>query len=85
MRIEDVDKVKLSKACDKELLVLKLRFTQLWDKNFKDNDTVAVGSLNRNSFLKNYKLLLNEITLAVISTSPVVVIASFSVVTPAPE
>ena len=60
MRIEDVDKVKLSKAYDKELLILKLRFTQLWDKNFKGNDTAVVGSLNRNSFLKNYKLLLDE-------------------------
>jgi len=60
MRIEEVDKTKLSKACDKELLILKLRFTQLWDKNFKDNDTAVVGSLNRNRFLKHYKLLLTE-------------------------
>ena len=60
MRIEDVDKVKLSKTYDKELLILKLRFTQLWDKNFKDNTTAVVGSLNRNKFLKNYKLLLDE-------------------------
>ena len=60
MRIEETDKANLSKACDKELLILKLRFTQLWDKNFKDNDTAIVGSLNRNTFLKNYKLLLTE-------------------------
>jgi len=60
MRIEEVDKIKLSKACDKELLILKLRFTQLWDKNFKGNDTAIVGSLNRNEFLKNYSLLLGE-------------------------
>jgi len=60
MRIEEVTKTKLSKASDKELLVLKLRFTQLWDKNFKNNDDVVVGSLNRNKFLKNYKLLLTE-------------------------
>lgn len=61
MRIEEVDKVKLSKALDKELLILKLRFTQLWDKHFKDNTTAVVGSLNRNKFLKNYALLLDEI------------------------
>ena len=60
MRIEDIDKIKLSKAADKELLILKLRFGQLYDKNFKDNDTAIVGSLNRNRFLKSYKLLLNE-------------------------
>lgn len=60
MRIEEVDKIKLSKACDKELLILKLRFTQLWDKNFSKNDSVIVGSLNRNTFLKNYRILLDE-------------------------
>lgn len=60
MRIEEVTKTKLSKACDKELLILKLRFTQLWDKNFKDTTVDVVGSLNRNSFLKNYRLLLTE-------------------------
>ncbi|KKM48094.1 hypothetical protein LCGC14_1558010 [marine sediment metagenome] len=62
MRIEEVDKGKLSKAYDKELLILKLRFTQLWDKNFEGNDTAVVGSLNRNHFLKNFKLLLNEMS-----------------------
>jgi|GEM_PF-617495 len=60
MRIEEADKTKLSKAYDKELLILKLRFTQLFDKNFKDNDNTIVGSLNRNSFMKKYKLLLDE-------------------------
>ncbi len=60
MRIEEIDKVKLSKAYDKELLILKLRFTQLWDKNFKDNDVAVVGSLNRSKFLKHYRMLLNE-------------------------
>lgn len=61
MRIEEVNKTKLSKALDKELLILKLRFTQLWDKNFLKNDFAVVGSLDRNQFLKNYKLLLNEL------------------------
>jgi len=60
MRIEQVDKIKLSKACDKELLILKLRFTQLWDKVFVHDETASVGSLNRNKFLKNYKMLLDE-------------------------
>ena len=60
MRIEEVTKSKLSKAKDKELLILKLRFTQLWDKNFKDNDIAVVGSLDRSKFLKNYRLCLTE-------------------------
>jgi len=62
MRIEDITKERLAKASDKELLILKLRQTQLFDKNFKDNDNIIVGSLNRNKFLKNYRLLLNEMT-----------------------
>lgn len=73
MRIEEIDKIKLSKACDKELLILKLRFTQLFDKNFRDGNSVVVGSLNRNKFLKNYKLLLDEIDSRAIekSTNPI--------------
>ena len=61
MRIEQINKTKLSKAFDKELLILKLRFTQLFDKNFKDDADVIVGSLNRGKFLKNYRLLLGEL------------------------
>lgn len=73
MRIEEIDKTKLSKVCDKELLILKLRFTQLFDKNFRDNNSVVVGSLNRNKFLKNYKLLLDEMDSRAIekSTNPI--------------
>jgi len=61
MRIEETDSPRLAKARDKELLILKLRFTQLWDKNFANNDTAVVGRLNRNDFLKRYKMLLDEI------------------------
>jgi len=69
MRIEEIDKIKLSKACDKELLILKLRFTQLFDKNFRGSNSVVVGSLNRNKFLKNYKLLLDEMNSRAIEKS----------------
>lgn len=62
MRIEDVDEIKLSKACDKELLVLKLRFTQAWDRNVKNKSPVVVSNLTRDKFLKSYKLLLNEMS-----------------------
>jgi len=60
MRIEEVTKSKLGNAKDKELLILKLRFTQLWDKNFEGNDVAVVGSLDRSTFLKNYRLCLTE-------------------------
>lgn len=60
MRIEEIDKTKLSKAPDKELLILHLRFIQLWNKNFKSNDKVIVGSLNRGEFLAKYRLLIKE-------------------------
>lgn len=62
MRIEDIKKSNISVVSDKELLILKLRFCQLWDKNFKKNDIAVVGSLNRNRFLKKYSLLLDEIS-----------------------
>jgi len=60
MRIEEVTRTSLSKAPDKELLILRLRFIQLWNKNFKGNNKAVVGSLNRSSFLSKYRLLLNE-------------------------
>ena len=60
MRLEEITKQELCTVQDKQLLVMKLRFTQLWDKNFKDNTTAVVGSLNRSSFLRKYKLLLDE-------------------------
>lgn len=73
MRIEDVTKNKVSKVGDKELLILKLRFTQLWDKVFEGNSKAVVGSLNRNQFLKNYRVLLNEMNTRSVehSTSPI--------------
>lgn len=58
MRIEDIDKVKLSKVSDKGLLVLRLRFLQVWGKNFEGNNKVVVGSLNRGDFLSKYRMLL---------------------------
>ncbi|KKL84111.1 hypothetical protein LCGC14_1968030, partial [marine sediment metagenome] len=60
MRIEEVDKIKLSKACDKELLILKLRFTQAWDRNIRNKSPVVVSDLTCSQFLKSYKLLLDE-------------------------
>ncbi len=59
MRIEEVTKVKLSKACDKELLILKLRFTQAWDRNFRNKSPFVISDITHNEFLKKYKLLLD--------------------------
>ncbi len=59
MRIEEVDKTKLSKASDKELLILKLRFTQAWDRNLKNQSPVVVSDLTKGKFLQKYKLLLD--------------------------
>jgi len=60
MRIEDITRESLAKAPNRELLALRLRQIQLWNKNFKDNDKVVVGSLNRSDFLAKYRLLLRE-------------------------
>ncbi len=61
MRIEEVDKIKLSKACDKELLLLKLRFTQAWDRNVKNKSPIVISDLTQGQFLKHYRMLLSEI------------------------
>ena len=57
MRIEEVNEISLKKASPKELQVLRLRFTQLWDKNFAKSEDAVVGSLNRDDFLSKYALL----------------------------
>lgn len=61
MRIEDLDQTKVAKATDKQLLILRLRFIQLWDKNFKISKTAVVGSLCRDAFLRKYRLVLNQL------------------------
>lgn len=60
MRIEEISKEGLEKIQKKELHSLRLRFRQLWDKHFDDNEDIVVGSLDRNSFLKQYCLLVKE-------------------------
>lgn len=60
MRIEEITRSKLSKAANNEVYGLRLRFIQLWDKNFQDNDNKKAGDLQRNDFLKRYKLLIDE-------------------------
>lgn len=60
-RIEDLNRMRLSKSSDEDLIKLRLRFIQLWDKNFKNSESAVVGRLNRNDFLKRYKLLLDEL------------------------
>ncbi|MHA1288245.1 MAG: ATP-dependent DNA ligase [Candidatus Thorarchaeota archaeon] len=60
MRIEEITANKLKEAPDKELYSLRLRFVQLYNKNFKGNRNTKVGTLNRSDFLQKYKLLIKE-------------------------
>jgi len=60
MRIEEITANKLKGAPDKELYSLRLRFVQLYNKNFKDNRNTRVGTLSRSDFLQKYKLLIKE-------------------------
>jgi len=60
MKIEEINIKNLSKAPNKELYSLHLRFIQLWNKNFAGNRKIEVGSLERISFLDKYKLLIRE-------------------------
>lgn len=60
MRIEEINNSKLSKAPKEELYSLRLRFIQLWSKNFQGNQKQTVGELNRSDFLDKYRLLVSE-------------------------
>lgn len=58
MRIENVNEKSLRAADDSELYVLRLRFIQLWNTNFKGNSVEAVGSLSREDLIEKYKTLI---------------------------
>jgi len=63
MHIEEITTNKLSDAPDRELYSLRLRFIQLWNRNFaeRDKDTdITVGKLTRSQFLSKYRLLVSE-------------------------
>lgn len=60
MKIEGMTSEKLSKVSENELYTLRLRFIQLFNKWFKNNNRQKVGKLERNSFLDKYRLLLKE-------------------------
>ena len=60
MRIENITRARLEDASERELYSLRLRFIQLWNRNFKDNDKAIVGTLNREEFLNKYGILVEE-------------------------
>ncbi len=60
MRIEEITANKLKEVPDRELYSLRLRFVQLYNKNFKGNRNTRVGTLSRSDFLQKYKLLVKE-------------------------
>lgn len=60
MRIEEITKQRLTDATDLELKQLKFKFTKFWDRHFKSNDNVSVGSFSREGFVGKYRSLLKE-------------------------
>jgi len=58
LRVEDLSLEQLKKADDRELMVLRLKFMQLWNKHFQKCDDIIVGSLNRNDLTTKYRMLL---------------------------
>lgn len=62
MTIEDISKEKLANEDKTDLFVLRLRFLQLWDKNFLDSQNATVGNLNKTEFLDKYRLLIDEMS-----------------------
>jgi len=60
MRIEEVTAEALRKVPDSELYVMRLRFIQLWQKNFADSTRQRAGLLERDDMLSRYRLLIEE-------------------------
>jgi len=60
LKIEEMTSEKLSKLSGLELHSLRLRFIQLFNKWFEDNNRQKVDKLERNNFLDQYRLLLKE-------------------------
>lgn len=61
MRINEIDNENLKDMNKNELYSLRLRFFQLWRKNFQDIDDQKVDGLNEVEFLSKYKILINEL------------------------
>ena len=60
MRIEEIEKKSLEIVKNDELYSLRLRFLQLWGKNFTKGGNQIVGDLKKSEFLNKYKLLINK-------------------------
>jgi hypothetical protein len=69
MRIEDITREKLSKADDKELTWLKIRFMQIWDKHFKDTVKKSANGLDRQEVIMKYGMLLSILKQRKLETS----------------
>ncbi len=62
MKIENFTKSVLEEVSDKDLFAFRLRFIQMWSKEFRVNKRNAqVAGLRRCEFLDRYKILLDEI------------------------
>jgi hypothetical protein len=60
MRIEEIKLSKLKEVSNRELYNLRLRFVQLWTKNFHNNNSQQVGELKRTDMMKKYRALAGE-------------------------
>lgn len=61
LRVETLDQAKVKKASDRDLLMLRLKFIQLWDKHFEKSEDIVVGSLNRLNLVNKYRMVLKVI------------------------
>lgn len=60
MRIENLTAKSLTEMKKPDLHILRLRFTQLWNANFKGNLKKNAGALGRKDLVRRYKLLVKE-------------------------
>jgi len=62
MHIEDIERDNLKTLSDKDLFSVRLRFIQVWNKNFRKSIGIPlVGGLSRSEILDRYELVAKEV------------------------
>jgi len=63
MHIEDIERDNLKTLSDKDLFSVRLRFIQVWNKNFRKSIGIPlVGGLSRSEILDRYELVAKELS-----------------------
>jgi hypothetical protein len=62
IRLEEITKQQVSKMLDSQLLALRYRACQLWEKHFKNSNVESVGCLSRKMVIRKSEWIIDEIS-----------------------